>query len=249
MFDKTLIEFILDRSGSMNGRQADVVGGANRFLQEQRLLPHPALVGFTRFDDQAIERFRTPTPLKETLDLRLEEFVPRGMTPLLDAIGQTLIRIDSDWREIQPSRAIVIIITDGLENHSREYTRQKIQSMIRAREQSGRWTFIYLGANIDSFAEAGSIGISMANTANYKQTREGVYAMYAAASAGVSNMRASGAMTANLGGDIAEDGSITPPTPVLPSDVEDPVGIEETWQPPTVISDPVTTEETWQPPQ
>lgn len=61
-------------------------------------------------------------------------------------------------------RAIVVIVTDGEENSSHEYTKAKIQELVKARQDSGKWAFIYLGANVDAFDEAGKMGIPMANS-------------------------------------------------------------------------------------
>src|SRR6185369_4884147 len=163
---KTMICLILDRSGSMAGRESDVVGGVNTFIEEQKKLPDPACMAFVRFDTDAIERFRQMQNISEVSPMNKEEYQPRGGTPLLDAIGQTINGLDSDWKKENPDRAIVVIVTDGEENSSREYTKEKIKDMIKAREDSGKWSFIYLGANVDSFANAGSMGINLQNVAN-----------------------------------------------------------------------------------
>ncbi len=208
---KTMICLILDRSGSMGGRENDVVNGVNSFIDEQKKLPDPASIAFVRFDTEAVERFRPMQALSEVRPLVRADYQPRGGTPLLDAVGATVAALDDDWKREQPERCIVVIVTDGEENSSHEYTKAKIKEMVEARQQSGKWAFIYLGANVDAFAEAGSIGISLQNVAGYKNTSAGTKAMYSAVSDSALNMRASGSMTAsNLGGEIEEDGSVTP---------------------------------------
>lgn len=214
---KTMICLILDRSGSMGGRENDVIGGVNTFIDEQKKLPDPASVAFVRFDTEEIERFRPMMALADVQPLAKGEYQPRGGTPLLDAVGQTITALDDDWKREQPDRCIVVIVTDGEENSSREYKKDKIKELIQARQDSGKWAFIYLGANVDAFAEAGSMGIMGANTGGYTNTAAGNKALYATASASVGTMRMTGATLAhNLGGNIEEDGSLTKPTGTPP---------------------------------
>lgn len=189
---KTVICLILDRSGSMSGRESDVIGGVNSFLEDQKKLDAPASIAMVRFDSQGIERFRSMGPLQSCAKLTADDFQPRGGTPLLDAIGKTLNDLDNDWRTENPDRGILVIVTDGQENASIEFKKDQIKKMILDRQASGRWAIIYLGANVDAFGEASSMGISNMNTANYINTPKGIGAMYFAASSNVSAMRSSG---------------------------------------------------------
>ena len=237
---KSIICLILDRSGSMQGRENDVIGGVNSFLDEQKKLPDPASIAFVRFDTDATERFRPMQALAECHPLTKADYQPRGGTPLLDAIGKTITDLDEDWKREQPERAIVVIVTDGEENASREYKKAKIAEMIKARQDSGKWAFIYLGANVDAFQEAGSMGINAANTAGYQNTVMGTKSMYAATSNAVGMMRSSGVTAAvNLGGNIEEDGTVTKKNvagPAIPSAAAQPwtePKPAQTWTPPT----------------
>ena len=236
---KTMICLILDRSGSMAGREKDVIGGVNTFIDEQKKLPDPASIAFVRFDDSATERFRPMAALAECKPLSADEYQPRGGTPLLDAVGRTIAQLDEDWKSEQPERCILVIVTDGQENASHEYTKGRIKEMIGARQDSGKWAFIYLGANVDAFAEAGSMGINFQNSAGYQNTSAGTKAMYAAVAQSAVQMRATGMMQAtNLGGNIEEDGTITKKRATQRSiAMTDPQG----WKPPKVQS-------TWTPP-
>ena len=203
---RTMICLILDRSGSMGGREDDVIGGVNSFLAEQKKLPEPAVISFVRFDSEAVERFREPVDLQACQPLSREEFQPRGATPLLDAVGVTIAKLDHDWQAVQPDRAIVVIVTDGQENASREYRKAQLKQLIEARQQTGKWSFLYLGANVDAFAEAGEIGILGANSAGYTSSRRGTSALYRTLSSNVRDMRSSGSTSApDLGRDIDED--------------------------------------------
>lgn len=206
---KTMLCVILDRSGSMGGRESDVVGGVNTFITEQRALPDPAVLALVRFDSEAIERFRVMQPLESFLPIARDDFKPRAGTPLNDAIGQTLVALDEDWKRENPERCIVVIVTDGEENESREYTKDKIKEMITSREASGKWAFIYLGAHLNAFSEASGYGIRMSNTANNNNNALGTKAVYMGASASVASMRATGSIDAGLGGKFEDDGTIT----------------------------------------
>jgi uncharacterized protein YegL len=200
---------ILDRSGSMGGRETDVIGGVNTFLTEQKKLKQPATIAFVRFDTEGIERFREMKALGEVDWLTHDEYIPRGGTPLLDAIGQTLAQLDMDWARENPERAIVVIVTDGQENASREYTKERVRQMIQARQDSGKWAFIYLGADVDAFDEARSLGVPIQNAAGFIKSAAGMGQTYSTASASVTNMRATGQTLAdNLGGNIGEDGKL-----------------------------------------
>lgn len=215
---KTMMCLILDRSGSMGGRETDVINGVNTLLEEQKKLPEEASIAFVRFDTEAVERFRPMGLLAECKPLDKTEYQPRGGTPLLDAVGKTIVDLDEDWKREQPDRAILVIVTDGEENASREYTKAKVKEMIESRQASGKWAIIYLGANVDAFHEAGSLGISAFNTAGYQNTARGTKAMYNATSASLMSMRSTGRMTAdNLGGNIDEDGDVKKATPKQPT--------------------------------
>jgi uncharacterized protein YegL len=235
---KTMICLILDRSGSMHGRESDVIGGVNNFIDDQKKLPDPASMAFVRFDSEAIERFRDMTPLEKVEHLQKADFQPRGSTPLLDAVGRTITVLDEDWRKEKPERAIVIIVTDGFENASQEYKKEKIKAMIKARQDSGLWAFIYLGANVDAFDEAAAMGIPMSNSAGYTASFAGTAKMYKTVSDTAVKMRATGQTVAdNLGRDLGEEPDI-PETTITPSI------IKPTWSPPTgaAMSD------VWKPP-
>jgi uncharacterized protein YegL len=201
---KTMIALVLDRSGSMSGMEEAVVAGINKFLKEQKELPGSAILTAVRFDtnntsvlngtfdNRAIERFREMKNLQDVAPFEASEFVPRGGTPLLDAIGKTIMDLDHDWQKYQPDQAIVVIYTDGQENSSREYTKEKLRKLIETRQESGKWAFLFLGAGIDAFGEASSLGIWQNNIANMDKSQKGFADSYATASASVGYMRATG---------------------------------------------------------
>ena len=152
------IVFLLDRSGSMETCRDDVIGGFNAFVADQKALG--GNLTLIQFDDK-YEVVYSETPLDEVGPLTRETFVPRGSTALLDAIGKTI-------KEGKSQAPLFIIFTDGLENTSLTYTKAHVKDLIEQKTKEG-WTFMYLGANQDAFAEAGSMGISRAQ--NFVVTR------------------------------------------------------------------------------
>lgn len=149
--------FLLDRSGSMETCWDDTIGGFNAFVNEQK--PLGGTLSLIQFDHETIVSYE-PTPIDKVEPLSRATFKPRGSTALLDAIGNTIKAAS------QGSTPTVIIFTDGHENASREYTKSHIRDLIDQKTKDG-WTFMYLGANQDAFAEAGSLGISANRTMNY----------------------------------------------------------------------------------
>lgn len=153
--------FLLDCSGSMESCWDDTIGGFNSFLADQKASGGTlTLIQFDHEYQVTCER----TKIDDVKPLTRETYKPRGSTALLDAIG----RLIKEWNG--SSNPSVVILTDGLENASRIFTKAHIKDLIEQKTKDG-WTFAYLGANQDAFAEAGSIGISPQCTMNYDVTR------------------------------------------------------------------------------
>ena len=158
--DRTLI-FLLDRSGSMETCRTDTIGGFNAFVADQKTLG--GKLTLVQFDHEINNVFEN-VPLGEVNPLTSDTFQPRGSTALMDAIGRT---IKTHWSK---KGVVFIIQTDGEENSSHAYTKAHIKDLIEQKTKDG-WTFMYLGANQDAFAEAGSMGIAPAATLHYDVTR------------------------------------------------------------------------------
>jgi Mg-chelatase subunit ChlD len=148
--------FILDRSGSMESCRDDTIGGFNSFLRDQQTLG--GTLSLIQFDHEYQVTYASK-PIGDVEPLTSETFQPRGSTALLDAIGRTI-------KEATAATPSVVILTDGQENASREYTKAHIKDLIEQKTKDG-WTFAYLGANQDAFAEADSLGIAPGCTMNY----------------------------------------------------------------------------------
>lgn len=158
----TEIVFILDRSGSMGGREKSTIEGFNTAIAEQRDAAGTALVSTVLFDYERIV-LHDRVDLREIRPMTEKEYWTRGMTALLDAVGHAIKHIANVHKyarkEDVPAKTLVFIITDGWENASCDFTRADIAKMIKEREEKHGWSFIYLGANIDAFNEAGSFGL------------------------------------------------------------------------------------------
>ena len=147
--------FLLDRSGSMESCWEDTIGGYNSFVDSQKSLG--GTMTLFQFDHEILESYKD-VAIADVKPLNKETYTPRGSTALLDAIGK-VIKDGGDNR-------VVVILTDGLENASKTYTKAHIRDLITAKEKEG-WQFIYLGANQDAFAEGELLGINPGRTMNY----------------------------------------------------------------------------------
>ena len=176
----TELVFILDRSGSMDPLAEDTIGGYNSLLKKQKQLPGKAMVTTVLFDDQ-YEVLHNGEDLNKVEPLTSATYYARGCTALLDAVGRTLMDVDAKYKGLadfmKPSKTMVVIITDGMENSSREYTYEKVKKMISARREIG-WEFVFLGANIDAEAVAENIGIDRNRAARYSANGKAVRRSY-----------------------------------------------------------------------
>ena len=163
------IIFLLDRSGSMSGTESDTIGGFNSFIKEHKKDIETKVT--TVLFDNEYEVLYERKPITEVNKLTPKEYYVRGCTALMDAIGKTINNLS---RKIK-NKVLFVITTDGLENASREYDKNKIKKLI---ESHPNWEFIYIGANIDSFTEAATIGISRNNTANYSKSKKGINTLF-----------------------------------------------------------------------
>lgn len=165
--DLTDITVVMDRSGSMSSIKDEAENGLNSFIEEQKKLPGDATFTLVEFDTE-YNFVHNGVPLKDVPKCKL---VPRGMTALLDAVGravnETGDRLSKMPEDQRPGLVVFVIITDGQENASHEFTRKQIKEMIEHQTNVYNWKFTFLGANQDAFAEAASIGISAQAAANF----------------------------------------------------------------------------------
>ncbi len=207
--DLTQIVCILDRSGSMAALESDTIGGYNKFIESQKEEQGEAWVTTVLFDDK-YELLYDAANVKTLRPITNKEYYARGMTALYDAVGKTIVdighRLAMLAEEERPSKVIVVIITDGQENSSKEYDKGKIKDMITHQTQKYNWQFLFMGANIDSAAEAAAIGIDEKFSMDYAATDHGTARVYASADRAVRQMRGEGSVDAGWN---LEDGSET----------------------------------------
>lgn len=180
---------ILDRSGSMADRRTDHEGGLRSFVQDQRDLEGDVRLTFVQFDSvNPCEIVYDRVPLDKVDRI---ELIPRGWTPLLDAMGTAMAHLSKQ----NPEEVICLVVTDGQENASHEWTKARVATRVKELE-AANWKFLYLGANVDAFNEAAAVGIGGANAMNFShasgQTVSSVYAASASNVRGYRRARAGG---------------------------------------------------------
>lgn len=185
--------FILDRSGSMGGLEQATIDGFNEMLNKQKMKTGCATVTTVLFDDE-YELLHDSENLCDVSPLTEKEYFVRGTTALLDAIGKTITMnkrlCKNSAGDCKTSKVLYVIITDGMENASVEYSYPQIEKMILEQKHKG-WEFIFLGANMDAVKLAESIGIESNRAVTYKPDQEGIELNYSVVSEVVSSMRCS----------------------------------------------------------
>lgn len=188
--------FVIDASGSMCNLADDTIGGFNGFIDRQRRLDGKAKVTTTLFNTKSTILY-SGVDISEVEKLTEKTYQTGGMTALLDAVGETIStaqdRIDETPAEKRMDKVIVVIITDGQENASCKYTRDQIKKMVEHQTKGHGWEFVFLGANIDSFAESSGIGVT--KSMDFAFTNEGLTTAYAAVDCAVSSLRATGSVS------------------------------------------------------
>lgn len=188
----TEIVFILDRSGSMGGLEADTIGGYNSLIEKQKKEEGEAYISTVLFDDTC-EVLHDRVGLNQIKPMTDNEYYVRGCTALLDAIGGAIHHIGNVHKyardEDRPEKTLFIITTDGQENSSRRYTYEKVKRMVERQKEKYGWEFLFLGANIDAIAEAGRFGIKADRAVNYHCDKEGTAVNYRVLSETVSRVR------------------------------------------------------------
>lgn len=195
--EKVRVVCILDRSGSMQHLTGDTIGGYNAFIEKQRAEPGAAKVTTVLFDNR-YETLYDDVPIADVKPLTDKEYFARGTTALLDAVAQTILRVDGEFKTAglcpRAEPVIFMIMTDGLENASREFSSAAVKKLVSDAQENYGWKFIFMGANIDSVAEAGKIGIHKTGAMNYAATSGGVGEAFESADSAVKMFRARGSL-------------------------------------------------------
>lgn len=181
MNNTTELVFILDRSGSMAGMEADTIGGFNAMIEKQKKIDGKVFVSTVLFaNDNKVLHDRAELTNIEPLTER--DYQVGGGTALLDAIGGAIHHIGNVHKyarpEDVPSHTLFFITTDGMENSSRVYDAAKVKTMIKRQEEKYGWEFLFIAANIDAVETADRIGIRRERAANYRYGRKGTATVY-----------------------------------------------------------------------
>lgn len=191
--DLTLLAVIADRSGSMSGIAADMNGGIRSLLADQAALPGTLIVDIWTFDHSVDHPFDWVRPD----DVKADVILPRGRTALNDAVGQAIVsigeRLASMDEDDRPGKVIVVVVTDGGENASTEYTLDQVKALVDSQSKDYGWEFLYLAANVDAFSTGAGYGFARGQTISYAADSGGTQNVVAAASAGITRSRLGGA--------------------------------------------------------
>ena len=204
----TEMVFILDRSGSMAGLEADTIGGYNSMLEKQKALEGEALVSTVLFD-HASTVICDRRPLSKVPEMTEDEYFVRGCTALLDAVGGAIHHIGNVHKyardEDRPEKTVFVITTDGMENASKTYTYGRVQEMIKRQTEKYGWEFLFLGANIDAKAEAGRLGIDEKRAVKYHSDKKGTALNYKVVGEAIAEFRCCSAISDDWAEEIEED--------------------------------------------
>jgi len=173
--DVTLVSLLLDESGSMDSCKGATISGFNEYIQglkagsNEKAKAGQICFTFTKFNSDGVKVVHNGIGISKVANLNDASFKPASVTPLYDAIGRTIVAIDKQIEEDKKTKkynVLMVIMTDGMENASKEYDQKKIADLISKREKDG-WTFAYLGANQDAWEVGASFGMSKGNTMTY----------------------------------------------------------------------------------
>ncbi len=178
---RTELVFILDRSGSMAGLESDTIGGFNSLLHKQKAEPGEATITTVLFDTE-YELLHDRIDIKGIDSITSTDYYVRGCTALLDAIGKTVNKIDNVQKhtgnETKAEKVLFVIITDGLENASREYSAEQVRQLVERQQKELKWEFLFLGANIDAIATARKFGINADRAVDFHADDQGTQLNY-----------------------------------------------------------------------
>lgn len=197
--NKVDITIVLDKSGSMGTIQQDTIGGFNTFLKTQKELPNETRISLAQFSNGYSWTYHN-LPIKEAPELSRDTFVPNGGTALLDAVGFIIQSTGTRLRDMKeadrPDVVMFVIITDGEENSSITFTRQKVFEMIAHQKDKYSWDFVFLGANQDAIHTGSQLGIGIGKSMSYAANNIGTQTVFSSLATYTTN--ASRAANANM---------------------------------------------------
>ena len=204
----TEMVFVLDRSGSMHGMEADTIGGFNSMIEKQKAMDGHAYVSTILFDNESLV-LHDRVSLNKIQPMTAKDYTVRGCTALLDAIGGAIHHIalvhKYARKEDVPEHTVFVIITDGMENASKHYTAQRVKQMIEKEKSKYGWEFLFLGANIDAVETASHFGISEDRAVTYRSDSKGTRLNYEVVNDAVACVRKAAPLSADWKQRIEDD--------------------------------------------
>ncbi len=204
----TEMVFILDKSGSMAGLEADTIGGFNSMIERQKKEPGEALVSTVLFSNES-RVIHDRVDIRRVEPLTEKQYQTDGCTALIDAIGQAIHHIGNVHKyardEDRPEHTIFIITTDGMENASHRYTSDEVKKMVERQKSRYGWEFLFLGANIDAVETARRYGIGPDRAVRFHNDRRGIQVNYETVSRAVGSVRMNAPLQRDWMADIQED--------------------------------------------
>lgn len=204
----TELVFILDKSGSMAGLETDTIGGFNSMLEKQKAVEGECRITTVLFDNN-YELLHDRIDIRAVNPITEKEYYVGGSTALLDAIGMTIQKIGNAEKntseDYRAEKVVFVIITDGQENASREYSSDKVKALIERQKEKYSWEFLFLGANIDAVETAGRFGIAPDRAQNFHADSEGVELNFRVMSQTVAAYREGAPMASDWGDEIKKD--------------------------------------------
>ncbi len=204
----TELVFILDRSGSMQGLEADTIGGFNGLLEKQRAQEGECYVSTVLFN-HASQVLYDRVRLEDVQPMTERDYCVGGTTALLDAVGDAVRHIKTIHKyarpEDVPENTLFVITTDGMENATRRYSADQVRQLIQQQKTESGWEFLFLGANIDAVQTAARCGIDSARAVNYRADSQGTQLLYDTLSEAVTQVRTSAPLAQGWGDTLELD--------------------------------------------
>jgi hypothetical protein len=209
---------VLDRTGSMDSVRQATIDGYNKFIDEQKAVPGTCNVTLVQFDldlrDPICQIAYEGRPIADVPHLTLETYEPRGSTPLFDAVGETVTR---EKAKVHAGKVICVIITDGENNASKEWTSAQLQALVNEQRKAG-WEFVFMGADIDAYKAGASMAMPAANTYAFASSQKGTAGAYHGLSQTMASFRSGATPTMDMSGApvwdasaFTKQGSVTTP--------------------------------------
>lgn len=206
--DFTELVFILDRSGSMSGLEADTIGGFNSMIEKQKKAEGEALVSTILFDNVS-EVIHDRVSVQNISPMTDKDYTVRGCTALLDAIGGAIHHIGNVHKyareEDVPEHTLFVITTDGYENASHTYSSARVKEMIERQKEKYGWEFLFLGANIDAVETASTFGIAADRAVTFHSDHKGTKLNYEVLGDAICAVRCSAPLSADWKAPIEAD--------------------------------------------